>query len=484
MRLFTRLAVAPLLTAALLPLPLAAQRADTLRLALDEAVARALRSSDEARLAEAQVDLADAAVTSARATALPQLRITGGYTKSIESARAAAVGQIFNQPNTYSGIANLSQTIFQGGREFAALSAARHARRSARLTAEETRALLTVNVQRSYLAALYADRLVGIQVRNAELSQARLEQVRQLQSAGRAARYDVLRASVERANLEPALIQAHSDREIALLELKRLLNIPVGQPVALTTSLEPAAVQAFVAAAVRDSFVDLQRPAVQAAAQNAQARALGVRVARADLLPTINIFFNQGYQAFPLAGLPTERGRVSNEFCPNGTPTSRTCNNGGWFRDRSVGVSVVWALFDGLRTKGAIDLAQAQAEIARLQLEQARESVNLEAARARAEFNRARAQFMARRETASEAGEAFQLASLRFSRGLGTQLDVSDAQVALFTAQSNEARAVFDLYLAFAELARAEGRPIPLPPVGVTAPRLTQAPVRGQNAAP
>jgi hypothetical protein len=47
---------------------------------------------------------------------------------------------------------------------------------------------------------------------------------------------------------------------------------------------------------------------------------------------------------------------------------------------------------------------------------------------------------------------------------VGTQLDISDAQLAQLTAETNEARAAFDLYLAAAELARSLGKPIPLPP--------------------
>ena len=67
---------------------------------------------------------------------------------------------------------------------------------------------------------------------------------------------------------------------------------------------------------------------------------------------------------------------------------------------------------------------------------------------------------------AAEAEEAFQLASLRFQRGLSTQLEVTDAQVALLTARSTEARSIYDLYLSAAELARVRGRPIPLPTGG------------------
>ena len=113
-------------------------------------------------------------------------------------------------------------------------------------------------------------------------------------------------------------------------------------------------------------------------------------------------------------------------------------------------------------------LAQAQRRLAELELQQTREAVTIEVARARAELRRVRALFQAQQQTAAEAREAFDLATLRFTRGLSTQLEVSDAQFALLTAQTNQARTTYDLYLAGAELARALGRPVPLPP---TSPR-------------
>ena len=48
----------------------------------------------------------------------------------------------------------------------------------------------------------------------------------------------MLRARVERSNLEPLAIQARNDRELALLELKRLLNVPVDQPLTLVTRID------------------------------------------------------------------------------------------------------------------------------------------------------------------------------------------------------------------------------------------------------
>jgi outer membrane protein len=453
--------------------PAAAQTPDSLPLSLEASVERALEVGDEVLLSRAQVELADAQVTTARAGGLPQLRLTSTYNHTFENARANAVGQIFNQPNTYNTNANLSQTVFQGGRIFAGIRGASRMRRAARLTAEEARNQATYDVQQAYLQALFAQQLAEIQTANLTFADAQLRQVSQFEASGRAARFDVLRARVQRANIEPQLIQARTEFDIALLELKRLTNVPAATPIKLTTQLTPESVQATVVGLIEQQTSIEARPSVQAASFIAQARRDAIRVARADLLPTITVFVQSGYQAFPVANVfPWERGQLAAEFCPPNS-TSVRCQNGGWFPDRSLGVQLNWPLFDGLRAKGNIDAAQAQARIAELQLAQEREEVALEIEEARANFQRAQALFAARQQNASEANEAFRLVTLRYNRGLSTQLDVSDTQIALMTARTNEARAVYDLYLAGAELARAQGKPIPLPTAQPAAPQRT-----------
>ena len=440
---------------------------DTLRLSLPEAVTLALRDADEVKRANADVAITNAQVTTSRASGLPQLRLTGTYNHVFANARARAVNQVFNQPNTYNVNANLSQTLFQGGREFASWRAARRAREAARLTAGETRAEVAVGVLRAYLEASLADRVEHIRGENLILASQRVEQSERLFTAGRVARYDVLRSRVERANLEPLVIQARNDREIALLELRRLLNLAPEAPIRLTTTIDSTSVPLILAAASHDGFDGSDRAAVRAAELTVRARRDAISVARADWLPTISVFFQSGVQAFPPSGFPPGRGVPAH--CDKVTSTSGdtttvcTPQNGGWFGDRSMGVNFSWPLFDGLRAKGAIDLAQAQLEVAEIALAQEREAVSLEVARARAELTRSRAVFAARRQNVSEAGEAFRLASLRYSRGIGTSLEVSDSQLQMLISQTDEARSAVEVYLAAAELARALGRPIPLP---------------------
>ncbi|HEY0994536.1 MAG TPA: TolC family protein [Gemmatimonadaceae bacterium] len=449
---------------------------DTTHLSLSDAVGIALATSDEVQQAIALTEIADAQVTTARAGALPQLRFNSGYTHQFANARAAIVGSVFNQPNSYTSTFSFSQPLFQGGRLIAASRAATDVRAASRLTAAETRATVTVAVQRAYLDALVTGRIAGLQARNLQLSGERLAQVEQFEKAGRAARYDVLRARVERANIEPLVIQARNDHELAMLELKRLLNIPVEQPVALTTTLDPDATRALAArlgADAESAPLPVGRAALQAAEATLRARREGVAIARADFLPTLAFQASGGFTALPPAGqnrFPTSRGFASNALCPAGSAATRVCQNGGWFEDGSFGFTFSLPLFDGLRAKGNLDLAQANRRLAELELRQTREEVAVDVARARAELARAEATFDARRATSSEAEEAFRLATLRFNRGLSTQLEVTDAQLALLTAQTGEARAVAELHLASVDLARALGRAIPLTAGGEVRP--------------
>jgi outer membrane protein TolC len=442
---------------------LAAQRPDTVRYSISDAVVHAIRASDEAALSRLALRVSDAQFGAALATAVPQIRFQGSYSQVLQNARATIVGNVFGQSYTYQTTFIASQTLFQGGRIFAGARSAGRLREAAEYDAAETRARLAVDMQRSYLNALYLQRIVELQQRNLELATERMQQVEQFLNAGRAARYDLLRARVARANIEPLVLQARNDLDNALLDLKRLLDVPMEQPLVLTTVLDTAIVRAIVDAAANDVAPDLPRGSVRSAELTLLARQDGVRVARAPLFPTVNMTFNYGYLGLPTKnGLPDRFGATSGDFC-SPPSTTRVCQNNGFFPDRSFGVQVNWAVFDGLLTKSNIELATAQRAIAETNLHQQREAAALDLSRARAEFNRARAVWNARGQNSAEAEESFQLASLRFSRGLGTQLDVTDAQFAMLTAQANEARALVDVYIAAADLARVRGRPIPLP---------------------
>jgi outer membrane protein len=449
--------------------PLVAQRADTLRITVGEAVAHAIRESDEARISRLSLQSTDAQFRAAMAPGIPQLRFQGNNSQSLRNARGDIVGSAFQQSYTFQGTFIATQTLFQGGRIFSAARLATHARDAAEFDAGETRARLAVDMQRAYLNATYFARLAELQEKNLALASDRLAQVDQLLAAGRSSRFDQLRARVLRSNIEPLVLQARNDRDNALLDLKRLLDIDMARPIALATTLDTAVVRSMIDASIADNAPDEIRGTVRSAELAFKARQDAVRVARGSFMPTVNMNYNYGFLALPTKnGLPTRLGERNGQFC-NPPSTTQLCQNNGFFKDQSFGFTVNWNIFDGLLTKSNVEIASVQRLIAETTLHQQREAAALDLARGRAEFNRARAVWDARGRNSAEAEETYNLAALRFRSGLGTQLEVTDAQFAMFTAQSNEVRALLDVYLATAELARVRGRPIPLP-TGATIP--------------
>jgi outer membrane protein TolC len=454
----------------LLAAPLSAQRqntsADTLVLSLHEAVSRADKIGEEVRVARANLYATGAQATIARASGLPQLRFSGSENRTVTSARGQAVGAVFNQPYTYAATLNASQILFQGGRVVNGIRAARATSGASAQDLAETRSMIGLQTQTAYINALFSNRLVQIQEQSYALASAQLKQAEQFERAGRMSRYDVLRARVALANIEPLVLQAREDAQVAALELKRLANIAPSRPLALTTSIDSVVIQNVLASVDTAAGAD-NRPALASARLNARARELGVSIARAALFPTITFNFNSGYGAYPVNGdiFPPGRGIFREVPCGSGSEVGQVCmaQNGGWFSDRSFGFTVSFPVFDGLLSKGNIDMAGAQSRVAKAQLEQTRETVFNDVEIAKADLSRSRAQYGAQQQNVSEADEAYQLATLRYTRGMATQLEVSDAQLALTTAQTNQARSLYDVYIAAVALAQTQGRPLPLP---------------------
>lgn len=442
------------------------QSSDTLVLSLREAVARADGIGEEVQVARANLYATGAQATIARAPGLPQLRVNATENRTVASARGQAVGSVFNQPYSYGATLNASQVLFQGGRVVNAIRAARAATGASAQDLAETRSLISLQTQTAYVNALFTLRLVQIQEQSYKQATAQLKQAEQFEKAGRLSRYDVLRARVALANIEPQVLQAREDAQVAALELKRLANIAPRQPLSLTTSIDSAVIRDALASVDTAAGPDA-RPALASATLNARARELGVSVARAGLLPTITFNVNSGYGAYPVNGniFPPGRGTFSTVPCAAGSAAGKVCTaqNGGWFSDQSFGFTVSFPVFDGLLTKGNIDLAAAQARVAKAQLAQTREHVFNDVEKAKADLSRARAQYGAQQQNVTEADEAYHLATLRYSRGMATQLEVSDAQLALTTAQTNQARSLYDVYIATVALAQTQGRPLPLP---------------------
>lgn len=448
---------------------------DTVSLSLESALARADRDGQEVRLARSQAQAASSRVGSARAAMFPQLSGTFSYTKTFRSvfqtggftlpdslrfepdptgtvderlsylenhtpmAAFGALGQLFGdlpfgRENLYNAGLSGSQLLWAGGRVRAGIALAQGAAEVAGYQLDEQRSEIALQVEQAYWGAVLAGEFEGIAEAAVEQAEAFLEQERLRLGAGRASELDVLRAEVDLENLRPQLVQARNGADLARLNLKRLVDVPLDVPLRLTTALDADVVSAPPAPA--PEAVLSARPALAAAERGVYLRDQQVRMARSAFLPTVVAQMAYAQQAYPPG--------VFDFDAP-------------WRTDWTGTVALSLPLFNGGQRFADLEAARAEAEQARIQLAQLREGVELQYRQALSERDRARSQIEARRRTVEQAERVHDLTVLRYDRGMATALEVSAARLGLRSARTNLAQALADYRMAEATVVRTMG---------------------------
>ena len=373
----------------------------------------------------------------------------------------------FGQPNQWSFGLSLSQNLFAGGRIMAQNRIAAANRRSAETELTAQQAQLTLDVTISYYDAVLSDRLVVIAEASLDQAERTLKDVRLAREVGTQPEFDLLRAEVTRDNQRPIVIQRQTSRELAYLRLAQILNLPLDQPLVLTTALgdttqAPAAPGVPIAAVqgVPDTLVD-QRAPVRQAVENVRASEGQLTVARSQTLPSVVLSSQYAKLNFPEDAFPSGR----------------------FLTDWTVGVSLQLPLFTGGRLSGDRMVARAGVDQARLRLRQVEEQARLDARSSIANAEEAEARWSATRGTVRQAQRAYEIAEIRYREGISTQTELSDSRLQLQEAQANRAQAARDLQVALARLALIKDLPLASgsgAPIGSSSAgsRITPAPPR------
>ena len=353
----------------------------------------------------------------------------------------------FGQANQYNVGLSVSQSLFTGGRTTALNEAAAAGQRSSAIELTAQRAQIILDVTQAYYNAALADRLVAITDASFTQTENVLQQVQLNKNVGNVSEFELLRAQVTRDNQRPQVIQRRSDREVAYLRLKQLLNIPLEQPITLTTSIEdtsglPAGIQLTglkVTSYDAPDTATSDRAAVRQANEAVVAQRQQLRVARAEHFPSLSLTSQYGAVAYPTSGLP---GR--SDFRANWT----------------VGVATSFPLFTGGRIRGDEMVAQANLAESRARLQQVREFASLDAQVAINALNQAASAWEASKGTAEQATKAYSIAEVRYNEGISTQLELNDSRILLEQSNANRAQAARDLQIARMKLALLANLPL------------------------
>jgi outer membrane protein TolC len=360
----------------------------------------------------------------------------------------------FGAKNQWTGGLNFSQNVYTGGRISAQSDAASAQLSSATIEVSAQRAQSALDVTSAYYDAALAEQLVAIADSSVAQTEVVLAQTRVARQVGNAAEYDLLRAQVTRDNQLPVAIQARSNREVAYLRLKQLLNMPLDNVVQLTTQIETPQGPNLpsIASATADTAVAGRAP-VREFDEAVRASEAQVKVARSERIPSVSIVSAFQRLYFPQQFFPGSNFGVNN-----------------W----TVGLQASLPILDGGRIKGDQLIAEAGVKQARAQREQTRQFAALDTRVALNQLAEAQATWEASKGTAEQAQKTYAIDEVRFREGISTQTDLTQSRLLLEQSLANRAMAARNLAVARVRLSLIHDLPIQQTGTGA---------VSGQNAA-
>jgi outer membrane protein TolC len=124
----------------------------------------------------------------------------------------------------------------------------------------------------------------------------------------------------------------------------------------------------------------------------------------------------------------------------------------------TAGISLNWSIFDGGNRLSRYREAKANLDASQQRLKAIELDISREVEQTRSTVVETDERIVAAQAAVASAQENFRLVQGRFDAGVGTILDLTDAQLALTQAQNTEAQALADFRIALARLDRALGR--------------------------
>ena len=359
----------------------------------------------------------------------------------------------FGRRNTYRVNLQFSQNLYSGGRIAAGRAIAAAATASAELDLAAARAELLLDVVRAYYDAALAGRMVEIAEASYEQADAILAQTRLGFETGTQPEFELLRAQVTRDNLLPQTIRRRSERDIARLRLKQLLDLPADETIALSTAFDGETLPPparFAAAAVMEVAAGSQGPS--ASGPGAAARSV-IRQAESAVRQSEAALDIAQAQRRPSLSVTSTYGEVAYSTVPS---------LGDFRRNWTVGAVAQVPLLTGGRIRADQMVARANIAEAQARLQQIRELALVDSETAVEELRAAQAAWEASAGTVGQARRAYEIAELRYREGVSTQLELNDARLLLVQAQASRAQSARDLQVARARLALLPDLPLGL----------------------
>ena len=423
-------------------------------LTLDAAIDLALKSHPSETQARAAVDVASSRVVESRSQYLPQVVGTGQYqrltynptnkpgvfvptatatgTATTTSTAPVALTTSWTRTSdffTFGGTA--SQLIYDFGQTSDRWSSAQASESAATQSEHAVQVQIISNVRKAYFQARAQRDLIDVAAEAVANQKMHVDQIQKLFAQGMRPEIDQVTAETGLANAQVQLISAQNAYDLACAAFSQA----IGRSTA--TSYEPgtddmppvvdedAPLDRLLESALHD------RPELASFAKQREAQEKMVSAARGGYGPNLQA------QA-SIAGT----GVALDNLAPN------------WW----VGALLTWPIFQGGLTQGQVAEAQATLHSINAQEDTFRLQVRIDVDQAALAVRAARATLTAALVALENARKQLQLAEARYAAGMGSVIELSDAQVTRTMAAAQEVSARFSLASSRAALVGALGR--------------------------
>jgi len=418
-------------------------------LTLKESVDLALKNNPSVRSYQKKSDAANARLGQAVGSFFPTIKAEGTIGRSYSQPSTMQMTVPTTQGSTVQDITfgtdavadgksitlSLSQPIFVA----ALLPGYKIAQKSADLAKQDfNNSILDTSFQaiRTYFGVVLANKMVKLaeESRNMALSHKNL--VESMLNAGVSTRADLLRAEVQLANSEVGLTKTQNALELAKDAFNNALGRNLEEPVVLEEESLTGQVANIPTYPTLLSTAWDNRPDWKQFILGKEISEENLRVTQTGYLPTVL--------------LTGQTGNRITEY-----PSYRTDVN-SW---TIIGVAS-WTLFDGLSTQNRINEAAANLSAQKTTEEQVRNGVALEVRDAFLTLKSSLLTIGSTQKAVNSAEESLKLSNLRYSSGVGTNLEVIDAQVSLTQAKYNHLQALFDTEINKAKVNKVVGKEV------------------------
>ena len=408
-------------------------------LTVEDAVTRALVTSQRIAEATARQEGAQAATNLRRAAARPTVAVSGGYTRTNHVDEFGvpqpngSIRLIYPDiPDNFFTRVAMQWPIYTGGRVDALARAADAEARASQAEIAIARADLRLEVVRVYWALATGTESVRVLEQAVERSVTHVRDMRSRFDSGLVPPNEVSNAEAQRSRQEMLLIESRNMRSSVLEDLRRLTGI--GGDIQTVDRLEPEMPLAAAAEPDLGSFVRAEQQALIERREAAEQRVRAIEAGRKPSMAVIAAgdYANPNPRIFPRADR--------------------------WNTSWEVGVAATWTLWDSGRISAEAAEAAAAARAIRARQAEVDAVITTDVRQRQLDLDSARAVLVSATDAVRSATDARRVLGERFNVGVATSTEVLDAQVTLLQAELDRTRALANIKLADARLARAMGQ--------------------------